>query len=316
MRRIALAALILASTFASSHASAGMVYIALGDSITFGETDLQYSPSFGNRGYVQNYAFTLGSRTGVTPGVINLAIDGETASSFMTGSGRVPPVNGRTDAILAAENLNYDPNALVSQGQKFVSTVAAQQAAGNTVGTVSITLGFNDLLTALTSNAGMLVPTILASYQAQYSAILAQIRQTAPGANLIVLGYYDPFPADPTSPAAPLFASYGTQLNNTIGSLAAQYGATFVNPAPAFVGHEAEYTYLAQQPAGATSPPVGSYVGPEPVGNVHPNALGYLAISNAIAATPSVVPEPASVMLLAVGCIGLAIASRGRPIAG
>lgn len=50
------------------------VYIALGDSITFGETDLQYIPSFGDRGYVGLYADYLASvNGGDRPTVINLA---------------------------------------------------------------------------------------------------------------------------------------------------------------------------------------------------------------------------------------------------
>ena len=42
---------------------------------------------------------------GVRPNVVNLAIDCETSTSFFSGAGRVPPVTGRTDAILASENL-------------------------------------------------------------------------------------------------------------------------------------------------------------------------------------------------------------------
>ncbi len=66
--------------------------MALGDSITFGETDLNYVQSNGDRGYVSLFANTLAARNGgVRPAVFNLAIDGETASSFMTNAGRDKP---------------------------------------------------------------------------------------------------------------------------------------------------------------------------------------------------------------------------------
>ncbi|WP_299823251.1 SGNH/GDSL hydrolase family protein, partial [uncultured Jannaschia sp.] len=81
-------------------ASAAPVLYGLGDSVTFGEDDLRYEPSDGDRGYVGRFADALAAREGERPIVRNFAIDGETASSFMTGNGRTPPVVGRTDDIL------------------------------------------------------------------------------------------------------------------------------------------------------------------------------------------------------------------------
>ena len=304
IRPIALAAVLLAPALVpTSTALAGPVYVALGDSITFGETDLSYVQSYGDRGYVGDYADYLAGRNGgVRPTVINLAIDGETASSFMTGSGRVPPVTGRTDAVLADENLNYATSPPTTQEAKFLATVAGEKVAGNTISTVSITLGFNDLSNLVGMPASAVMAGLM-DYQAKYSSILAEIRQMAPNANLIVLGYFNPFPADPTSPAASTFNTYGSQLNGIIQALAGQYGGSYVNTFTPFLGHESSYTYLGVMPHGNS--PVGNL----PIGNVHPNSMGY----GVIAAQVESVPEPASLLLVATGCVPLLIARRGRP---
>ena len=292
-------------------ASAASVYIALGDSITFGETDLNYVGSFGDRGYVAGYADTLAARNGgVRPAVFNLAIDGETAASFMSGAGRTPPVVGRTDTPLALQNLNYQSGNLVPQGQLFASTVAAQAAAGNTIEAITITLGFNELasLSALpTDQALIAIAQTLASYQANYSAVLNQVRALAPSANLSLLGYFNPFLANPSSPAAPIFNAAGVQLNGIIKILAATYGASFVDTAGPFVGSEAAYTFLDEMPAGSVVG--GLFGGVLPIGNVHPNAAGYAVIAGQVAA----VPEPGTWALMAAGLLFVACCRRAVP---
>lgn len=289
MRLTTLGVLVLAATMTSVQPAAA-AFIALGDSITFGETDLQYVPSLGDRGYVGPYADYLASLNGgVRPDVINLAIDGETSASFTSGVGRTPPVVGRTDAVLAAQNLNYNPNALVPQRDLFLSKVASERAAGNTIDTVSISLGFNELA-ALASSPNPLdqLPATLAAYRTNYSGVLAQIRQELPDANLFVLNYFNPFPANPTSPATPIFAAGGPLLNGIIRDLAAEYDGFYVDTATPFLGNEAAYTFIDEMPAGSTvEPPFGGVL---PIGNVHPNATGYEAIAEQVVA----VPEPSS----------------------
>ena len=65
-------------------------YLALGDSIAFGVTDV--TPiSFGDQGYVRLYADFLATQGGgLRPRVINLAIPGETSSSFFTAVSASP----------------------------------------------------------------------------------------------------------------------------------------------------------------------------------------------------------------------------------
>ena len=173
------------------------------------------------------------------------------ATSFFSNAGRTPPVAGRGDAPLQLENLNYANSTALSQSQVFANTVSAQTRLGNTIAAVTITLGFNELAAlapaantpALEAAALSQVPAELAAYRANYNNVLSYVRGLAPTASLSLLGYYDPFPANEASPAAPLFDTYGAQLNAIIQQLATQYGATYVNNATPFVGNEAAYTY-------------------------------------------------------------------------
>lgn len=150
---------------------------------------------------------------------------------------------------LQLENTDYGGSTALSQSQLFANTVASV-GAGN-VGAISITLGFNELAALAPATPGAPQPTAaqvqaaLAAYQASYATVLNQVHTLAPGADLYVLGYYNPFPADPGSPAARLFDTYGTELNGIIQGLAAQVGGRFVNNSGPFVGHEAQYTYQA-----------------------------------------------------------------------
>lgn len=301
MKRVLLLALSSVVTVGLARpAAAGPTYVALGDSITFGETDLQYVKSFGDRGYVGLVADHIAGQTGTRPEVVNLAIDGETTASFKSGAGRVPPVIGRTDAVLAAENKNYDPNALVSQDALFRATVASQKAAGNRIDTVSISLGFNDLgaLASSPFDADKLAAT-LGTYRSNYTSILSEVRAELPDAHLLVLNYYNPFAVDPASPAAPIFDAGGKTLNGIIKDLAAQYGGKYVDAATPFVGHEAAYTYQDDMPHGSA---VGDpYGGVLPIGNVHPTDLGYAVI--AAQATATAVPLPPGLALFGPGAV-------------
>ena len=308
MNRISLAAAPVAALFLAAPALGQSAYIALGDSITFGETDLRYIPSFGtDTGYPTRVQDALGYDT-----LVNLAIDGETAESFQDGTGRTPPVVGRTDVPLQLQNLNYDEDNLIPQQQAFLNTVADQRAMGNSVDLVTITLGFNEVA-ALASEPNPLaqIDETLSAYRANYTDVLTTIRDTLPDANLVLVNYFNPFPGDDspgTNPAAPIFAEAGPRLNAIIEDLSEEFDAGYADIATPFVGREAELTFIDEVGFGDQVPeptPFGD--GTAPIGNVHPNAAGYDVIA---AQVIPAVPEPAS--LAVVGTLALGLVRRRR----
>lgn len=224
--------------------------------------------------------------------------------------GRTPPVIGRTDAILAQQNLNYANNPATPQAAAFRNLIASQAAAGNSITNITISLGFNELgaLANLpASQALAALPATLATYQANYATVLSKIRSLEPNAALYLIGYYNPFVADPTAnPAKPIFAQGGTERNAIIHNLATQFDANFVNTNTAFLGREGQLTDINQYPSGSTSPGQGAAI--EPIGNVHPNDAGYTTIANQVAA----VPEPASLGLVGVAATVLLLLRRHR----
>jgi lysophospholipase L1-like esterase len=271
-------------------ASAGkMVYLSLGDSVAFGETNFTNNPSNGDRGYVSAYANYLAfNNGGVRPQVVNLAVDGETSSSFSTGVGRVGPTANYTDSQLAALNTNYGTGAnQPTQQSLMLGTIAAEKAAGNTISNVTVSLGANDLF-ALATKPGFLTESAaaqqadltkaLGTFQQNYTGLLTQLKQLAPDAHISLLGSYNPFPGAPSSPFAQVAGPAIQALNQVIAGEAKAFGVDYVDTASAIAGHETAYTYITS-------------------GNVHPNAAGYAWIAGQVEA----VPEPSTVAIYAVG---------------
>jgi lysophospholipase L1-like esterase len=267
-------------------AHADITYIAIGDSLAFGvgDNDTATDISNGDRGYVSLFADKIGSTLGgVRPKVINLGVSGETTTSFITGEGGIHPG-------ASLRNTNY-PNAVTPQFSLLQSTLAAEQAAGNQVGYITLHLGANDV------NKVILDPTFpglsppeqqarilaaLAAMQANLVETIGALTALAPGAYIQVLGYFNPFPAIPNHPATPLSALVVTSLNQIIEQVSGVLGTQYVGIYDDFLGREAELTYFDE---------TGT--------NVHPTPAGYQLIANRLRA----VPEPSTLVSGSIACI-------------
>ena len=179
-------------------AGAVQTYLALGDSIAFGETD-SIPVSFGDQGYVKPCADFLATQNGgVRPDVVNLAFPGETSTSFFTA---VSPPGSASHAVLDAFNLNYQSNLAQSQNGLMLSTIAAEQAAGHVISHVSFSLGRNDLaaFSALHQDFFTLTPAqqqglingFFGDLAANYIAVLAELRAALPTAQILLLNSYN-----------------------------------------------------------------------------------------------------------------------------
>src|SRR5262249_24799542 len=110
-------------------------YLALGDSIAFGQTDT-IPVSFGDQGYVALYAdFLATQNAGARPNVVNLAVPGETSTSFFTG---VSPPGLPAHELLDSFNLNYQADSAQSQNTLMLSKIASEAAAGHVISHVSL----------------------------------------------------------------------------------------------------------------------------------------------------------------------------------
>src|SRR5947209_4425174 len=126
MPRLRLLAAVAALALSAGPAAAGPIYLAVGDPSPFGETDRTKDPSSGDRGYVAPFADYLATRSGGRrPAVLNLAIDGETSSSYSAGSGRVSPDGLSNNSNYARYAPNYP-----TQHDEVLKQIAAAKARG------------------------------------------------------------------------------------------------------------------------------------------------------------------------------------------
>ena len=290
-----------------SSARAEIIYLAVGDSSAFGETDRTRNPSNGDRGYVAPLADYLGSRLGTRPTVVNTAINGETSRSFFTG---LVADRASTDGItLNSRYAPFAPGYATTQRAYMNSVIDAAATRGGSIKFVTVELGANDLsnvgddpaFLALTpASQAQLVGQTIQTAAGNLSTLLGDIRGKLPTANLFVIGYHNPYGGNPSHPLAALAAPALQGLNGAIEAVGSAYGAEFVNFYPVVLGRERELTLIDRYPA-------------DNINYVHLNDTGYRAVSQVLIASAAdspdlpAVPAPPAVVMLALGAAGLGL---------
>ncbi len=247
-------------------------FLALGDSITFGETNV-IPTSYGDQGFVKPFADYLATQNGgVRPHLVNLAIPGESTTTFFDPT--APNIASHQAA--AAFNLNYT-NLTASQESLFRARVAAEQQAGRAVTYVSFKLGENDFNTLLAvthpedftlppAQQQLLIGQTLGAIQANYTRALTEIRQALPQANLLLP---DSYGTDDPSASGQAINAVTLAYRQIVRAEAGAFHGTLVDLYQPFAGHVADYTFSA-------------------TGNGHPNDLGYQVIAQQLKqATPT-----------------------------
>ncbi len=271
-----------------NRARAGVTYLALGDSSTFGidpSTPSSLVPSFADQGFVRPFADGLaGVNGGVRPSVLNLGISGELSTSFFTAT---PPPGWPFRA--QALNLNY-PAAPTAQNGLMISSINAIHAAGNTVGYVTFMIGANDIFylidtpefqNATPAEQLAMIAATIATAQSNYLTVLTELTALAPEAKILLPVYYNPFPS--FAPEHAFYESILSAFNPVVAADAAAFGATYIDLRPLFAGRELELTNIG-------------------IGDTHANQAGYAVIAGALI---QAVPEPGSLVTLGAGVVGL-----------
>lgn len=295
MLRSRLLAAVAALVVSATPAAAGQIYLAIGDSSAFGETDRTKDPSNGDRGYVAPFADYLAGRNGgQRPTVLNLAVDGETSSSYTAGAGRVSP-----DGLF--NNSNYDKYApnYPTQRDEVMKQIAAAKARGDSIPTVTVQFGANDLF-AVAGRDGFtkldpavqlaMVTKQIGVLQQNYAALLTELKKQLPDAELYLIGYHNPYAGKPEHPLAPLSKPAVEGVNAVAYGLSRAFDAKYVDFYHVILGRERELSLIARD---------------DELNNVHLNEAGYAVAANElIRVATGTTPEPGTLTLLAVAAVG------------
>ena len=264
-------------------------YLAIGDSVGFGiTTGASYTQlSNGDRGYVSQYGNYLQTQNaGLRPTVVNASVFGDNSGSFFDTSNPARFLN-----------TNYpSPPAAVSQRDRVLTEIATAAALGRPVTRVTVSMGANDLLSVIQQPGFLLLPTAqqgalvfgaLNAMTTNLSTLYGTLRAALPTAEIVAVGYYDPFAVLPGNPNPALTSGAIITLNSIISDVSTFFGARYVDVYAAFSGNEGVLTNMLLDQT-TTAP------------NVHPTDAGYTVIANQI------IPTPGAGLVVAMGVLVMA----------
>lgn len=288
----------------------GKTYIAVGDSFALGYTTSGAAPTNGDAGYVNPFANFIGTylNGGVRPTVRNVAVSGESTSSFI--SGQTTQINTSPTLFDAPlRNTTYNntyPAAATPQAAFFNSTVDSVLAGGGTVDYITVQIGGNDILGLLAQadfrnlTAIQQAPILQSQFNklaANYVTILGAIKLKAPNARILTIGYPNSLAGLGGLNPVPNSGALTTQANSIIQSVSQAFGATYVDIFTPFSGNEATLTRITTLDNG--------------IPNVHPTPQGYSLIAAQLGQAVS--PEPAALaLILPVIAVGVIRRRRNR----
>lgn len=192
----------------TAQAQSAEVYVALGDSIAAGVG----SSLPRTRGYAADVASRYEQRFGQAALHRNLAVPGETASSFLTDG----------------------------QVERFRTVVADATGAGTSIRSVSVSLGGNEML-ALDGTSQAERQAGLDTFGQSYREALTAVRdEVGPETPIVVTTYYDLTDGDEQIQGTD--AWWIEQFNRVIRASAADLGAAIAEVGPAFEGRIRELT--------------------------------------------------------------------------
>jgi lysophospholipase L1-like esterase len=192
-------------------------YLALGDSMAYGyqPTKAKAPPSAVHTGYVDRFAARL-RKLFPSLQVVNYGCPGESAVTFARGG---------CDWLKQGGKLHDE-----FRGSQLKAAEAFLRAHRGKVSPITVTLWGNDLPFPLSRHAKQ-APSAIASFGSRFTSILEQLRATAPNAEIIVTGAWNP-EADRLAKGTPLYRS----LDATIRRAAAASRARVANMFPALDG--------------------------------------------------------------------------------
>jgi lysophospholipase L1-like esterase len=238
--------------------------LVLGDSLAFGYQEAKFQmtqdPANFTTGFADDFTrFVRNTPPGKNTTLVNLGCPGETTRSLLTESCAFHTLAG------FRLHVDYD-GAQIGAAEAFLAAHPGQ------VGPILIAIGANDVFAVSDQCGGLntacfaqLFPSLVASLSTNYSAILDQLRRAAPDAEIITLGFYNPFAI--VDPVTNLVVE---ALDQLVQNISAANRAYFANP---FV----QFNLVPPQPQTLC---MLSLVCLAPLNDIHPTDAGYQVITN------------------------------------